>query len=202
MRALFLVCFMLSVGLFCGCATSTDQNQSTANANTGINANSTINANATARTSPVATAPTAGGDNNFINAVAMDGMAEVELAHLAMQKTKNAEVKQFAERMVADHSKANAELKQLASNKNVTLPAAPNAEQKADKNRLSQLSGAEFDREYMSLMASAHDKAVAAFETESREGSETDVRSWATKILPTLRQHQTIAKQIVAKLPS
>ena len=130
----------------------------------------------------------------------MDGMAEVELGRLAVQKAKSPEVKQFAQRMVADHSKANVELKQLASNKNVTLPAEPNAQQKADKDRLSKLSGAEFDREYMSMMTAGHDKAVAAFEAEARDGRETDVKAWASKTLPTLKEHQTLAKSIAAKL--
>ena len=194
MRAVLLMGSILIVGLLCGCSTSTEENQSTANAN------STINANATARTSPATTAPTTGSDTGFVNTVAMDGMAEVELGRLAVQKAKNPEVKQFAQRMVADHSKANVELKQLASNKNVTLPAEPNAQQKADKDRLSKLSGAEFDRQYMSMMTAGHDKAVAAFEDESRNGKEPDVKAWSSKTLPTLREHQTMAKQIAAKV--
>jgi len=180
------------VSILSGC--QTNPNQSTTNANTGINAN------ATAQTTPVTTAPAKRSDNGFVNTVAMDGIAEVELGHLAMQKAKNPEVKQFAQRMVTDHSKANVELKQLASNKNVTLPAEPNAQQKADKDRLSKLSGAEFDREYMSLMANAHDKAVAAFEDEAHDGKEADVKTWATKTLPTLKEHQALAKQIAAKV--
>jgi len=192
MRPVLLLCSILSVSILCGC--QTNPNQSTTNANTGINAN------ATAQTSPVTTAPAKRSDNGFVNTVAMDGLAEVELGHLAMQKAKNPEVKQFAQRMVTDHSKANVELKQLASNKNVTLPAEPNAQQKADKDRLSKLSGAEFDREYMSLMANAHDKAVAAFEGEARDGNEADVKTWASKTLPTLKEHQALAKQIPAKV--
>ena len=192
MRLVLLLCSILSVSILSGC--QTNPNQSTTNANTGINAN------ATAQTTPVTTAPAKRSDNGFVNTVAMDGIAEVELGHLAMQKAKNPEVKQFAQRMVTDHSKANVELKQLASNKNVTLPAEPNAQQKADKDRLSKLSGAEFDREYMSLMANAHDKAVAAFEDEARDGKEADVKTWATKTLPTLKEHQALAKQIAAKV--
>jgi putative membrane protein len=194
MRAVLLMSSIAIVGLLCGCSTSTEQNQSTANAN------STINANATARTSPATTAPATGSDTEFVNTVAMDGMAEVELGRLAVQKAKSPEVKQFAQRMVADHSKANVELKQLASNKNVTLPAEPNAQQKADKDRLAKLSGAEFDREYMTMMTAGHDKAVAAFEAEARNGKEVDVKAWSNKTLPTLREHQTLAKQIAAKV--
>jgi len=192
MRLLLLLFSILSVSILCGC--QTNPNQATTNANTAINAN------AVAQTSPVSTAPTKRSDTGFVNTVAMDGMAEVELGHLAMQKAKSPEVKQFAQRMVADHSQANAQLKQLASNKNLTLPAETNAQQKAEKDRLSKLSGAEFDREYMSLMSAAHDKAVAAFENEARDGSEADVKTWATKTLPTLKEHQALAKQIAAKL--
>lgn len=194
MRAVLLAGSILSISLLCACGTSTSVNQSTANAN------SKINANATAQTTPVTTAPTTRSDSSFVNTVAMDGMAEVELARLAIQKAKSPDVKQFAQKMVADHSKANVELKQLASNKNATLPAEPNAQQKADKDRLAKLSGAEFDREYMSLMVAGHDKAVAAFEGEARDGKEVDVKTWASKTLPTLREHQTLAKQIAAKV--
>ena len=195
MRAMLLACSILSIGLFCACSTTTNENQPVANANTA-----NTNANAVARSSPVTTAPATRSDTDFVNTVAMDGMAEVELGHLAMQKAKSPQVKQFAQRMVADHSKANAELKQLASNKNITLPTEPNAAQKADKDRLSKLSGAEFDREYMSLMTSGHNKAVAAFEGEARDGADAAVKNWATKILPTLKEHQSLAKDIVAKL--
>ena len=170
MRAGVLWCSILSATLLCGCQTTND-NQPIANANRAVNAN------ATAQTSPVTATPAKRNDTEFVKTVAMDGMAEVELGHLAMQKAKSQEVKAFAQRMVADHSKANAELKQLASNKNITLPAEPNAQQKADKDRLSKLTGAEFDRAYMSLMSSAHDKAVAAFESESSDGSEVDVKN-------------------------
>ena len=194
MRPVLLACSILNMSLLYGCETSTNGNQPTANAN------STINANATAQTSPVTTAPATRSDSTFVNTVAMDGMAEVELARLAIQKAKSPDVKQFAQRMVADHSKANVELKQLASNKNVTLPAEPNAQQKADKDRLSKLSGAEFDREYMSLMVAGHDKAVAAFEDEARDGKEADVKTWASKTLPTLKEDQTLAKQVAAKV--
>jgi len=190
MRAVLLACSILSMSLLCGCETSTSVNQSTANTN------STINANA-AQTSPVTDAAST---RNFVDTAAADGMAEVELGHLAMQKANNPDVKQFAEKMVADHSKANAELKQLASSKNIVLPAGLNAYQKADKDRLSKLSGVEFDREYMSLMSSAHDKAVNLFQLESHHGTDTDIETWATKILPTLREHQTLAKNIAAKL--
>jgi putative membrane protein len=194
MRTVFLVGLVFAAGLVTGCETTTNENSVTANTNT------TMNSNAMSQTTPMTSMSPRHDDTAFMNAVAMDGMAEVELGRMAAQKAKDPEVKQFAQRMVADHSKAAAELKQLANNKNVTLPADINSEQKADMDRLSKLTGANFDREYMSLMSAAHDKAVEAFEAETRDGSDSDVKTWATKILPTLKEHQTRASDIAAKV--
>jgi putative membrane protein len=190
-----ILAMIVMAGLVCSCSTATNDNATTANTN------ATTNANAVAQTTPARGVPPKHDDNEFVSEAAMDGMAEVELGRLAAQKAKSPDVKKFAQRMVADHAKAIVELKQLASNKGITLPAEPNAEQKAEKDRLSKLSGAEFDSEYMSMMSAAHDKAVAAFEDESQHGSTPDVKAWATKILPTLKEHQSMAKDIFAKLP-
>jgi putative membrane protein len=88
-------------------------------------------------------------DTKFMQEAATGGMAEVELGWLAADKASSPDVKQFGQRMVDDHSKANDELKSLASQKGVTLPASPDAAQKAMQVRLSKLSTAEFDRAYM-----------------------------------------------------
>jgi putative membrane protein len=102
--------------------------------------------------------------------------------------------------MVTDHSKANDELKKIATTKNITLPALPADELKATKDRLSKLSGADFDREYMSMMVAGHDKAVAAFQEESTDGSDPELKAFATKTLPTLLEHQSLAKATRDKL--
>jgi putative membrane protein len=75
-----------------------------------------------------------------------------------------------------------------------------NAEQMAEHAKLAKLSGAEFDREYMALMVEDHDKDVAAFLDESKDGSAPDIKSFAAKTLPTLQEHQRMAKEIKAKL--
>jgi putative membrane protein len=115
------------------------------------------------------------------------GLAEVELGRLAAQKGQSAAVKKFGQRMVSDHSKANAELKKLATSKGITLPTEMNAEQMAEHNKLAKLSGTEFDREYMALMVEDHDKDIAAFEEEAKDGSDPDIKSFAQKTLPTLQ---------------
>ncbi len=88
-------------------------------------------------------------DHRFINEAAQGGLAEVELGQLAVQKATSDDVKKFGQRMVDDHSKANDKLKELAASKGINLPQAPNAKQEAAKDRLSKLSGDQFDKAYM-----------------------------------------------------
>src|SRR4051812_49619891 len=84
-------------------------------------------------------------DSKFITEAAMGGMAEVKLGQLAVDKATSADVKQFAQRMVDDHSKANQELTELASSKSVTLPSDIGPKNQASMEKLSKLSGADFD---------------------------------------------------------
>ncbi len=148
-----------------------------------------------------ATAPAASAsaqqnaDQAFMLEAAMGSMAEVELGQLAASKAERAQVKQFAQRMVTDHGKANAELKALAQSKTVTLPTAIGAQHKALEERLSKLSGAAFDRAYMEAMVSEHRKAVTSFRTESQSGKDAEVKAWAAKTLPTLEQHLEMAQR-------
>jgi len=135
-----------------------------------------------------------GSDQHFVVEAAKGGMAEVELGQLASQKASSDQVKQFAQRMVTDHGKANDELKTLAQNKNITLPTAVDAKDKAFQDRLSKMSGEQFDRMYMQHMLADHRKDVGAFRVESTSGKDADVKSWAAKTLPTLEEHLKLAQ--------
>jgi putative membrane protein len=139
-------------------------------------------------------------DKRFVMAAAAGGLAEVELGRLAADKASNADVKQFGQRMVDDHGKANDELKSLASQKNITLPADLDAKEKATRDRLSKLSGDAFDRAYMREMVADHNKDVAEFQHASKMAKDSDVKAWAAKTLPTLEEHQKMAKEIHAKV--
>jgi len=125
---------------------------------------------------------------------ARGGMAEVELGQLASQKAQSDQVKQFAQRMVQDHGKANDELKSLAQQKNITLPTELDGKHKATHDRLSKLSGAQFDRAYMQDMLQDHRKDVNDFRKESQSGKDPDVKAWAAKTLPTLEEHLRLAQ--------
>jgi putative membrane protein len=141
-------------------------------------------------------------DHSFMKEAADGGLAEVELGQLAGEKSSNPQVKEFGQRMASDHGKANEQLKQIASQKGVTLPTEPSAKHKATKERLSKMSGDEFDKAYMSAMLKDHKKDVAAFQQESEKGKDPDVKNFAAQTLPTLQDHLKHAQSIAPKVQS
>ena len=138
-------------------------------------------------------------DRNFMMEAAIGGMEEVELGRLATEKGSSDAVKQFGQKMVDDHSAANAELTQLAKSKGINLPAELDAKRKAEVARLSKLSGAAFDKAYSKAMLDDHNKDVAAFEQQSVSGTDPDLKAFAAKTLPTLKTHLEMAKALNAK---
>jgi putative membrane protein len=141
-------------------------------------------------------------DQHFMKEAAQGGMAEVELGQLAADKASSAEVKEFARRMVKDHSQANDQLKQIASQKGVTLPTSLSAKDQATKNKLSKLSGDAFDQAYMSDMRKDHKADIAAFQKESATGKDPDLKQFASQTLPTLKDHLKQAESVSPKLTS
>lgn len=128
-------------------------------------------------------------DQTFVTKAAEGGMAEVELGKLAQQKGTTDEVKNFGQRMVTDHSKANDELKTIAQNKKITLPSDLDTHDKATRDRLAKLSGSAFDHAYMRTMLVDHRKDVNEFKHESSMGKDADIKAFASKTLPTLEDH-------------
>jgi len=143
----------------------------------------------------LAAAPLLAADDSFVKKAAEGGMAEVELGKLAAQKASSDEVKKFGQRMADDHGKANDELKTLAQKKNITLPGDLDAKDKALHDKLEKLSGPAFDRAYMQAMLTDHQKDVSEFRTESKSGTDPDVKAWAAKTLPTLEDHLKQARE-------
>ncbi|MEN3332012.1 MAG: putative rane protein [Blastocatellia bacterium] len=184
--ALFVLFVTLAL-LMAACADSSNSNTHS-NTNAG-NANSGAASNALSS-----------GDREFMTKAAIGGMEEVELGRMAAQKGASSDVKQFGQRMADDHSKAGNELKSLAAQKNVTLPTALDKQHQDDVDRLSKLAGAAFDREYMGMMVKDHVEDVAEFEREAANGSDADVKQWAARTVPTLRQHLQMAQETAAKV--
>lgn len=139
-------------------------------------------------------------DTEFMMEAAAGGMAEVELGRLAVTKAQSPEVKNFAQKMVDDHSKANEELKALAARKNLSLPTRLDEKHQDLMEKLNGLSGAEFDRAYVEAMVDDHQKTVELFKNETEDGEDADVKAWASKTLPTLQAHLEMIKGIEAKM--
>ncbi len=135
-------------------------------------------------------------DKQFVKKAAQGGMAEVELGQLAKERGSSDAVKQFGQRMVDDHTKANDQLKQLAANKDVQLPSTLDAKDEATKTKLSKLSGEAFDRAYMKDMVTDHTKDVSEFKHESQSAKDPDVKNFASETLPTLEDHLKSAKNV------
>jgi putative membrane protein len=133
-------------------------------------------------------------DSNWIMKAAQGGMAEVELGKLAASRSSNNAVKEFGQRMVDDHSKANDELSRIAASKGVTLPTSLSAKDQATKDRLSKLNGEAFDRAYMNDMVKDHHADVAEFQKEANSGQDPDVKAFAGTTLPTLQEHLHMAE--------
>ncbi|MDB6066169.1 MAG: outer membrane protein [Pedosphaera sp.] len=135
-------------------------------------------------------------DYKFVVDAAQGGMAEVSLAQLAEQKAANPDVKQFAARMVQDHSKADQQLTQLASQKGATLPTAIPSSEQREMDRLRNLSGTDFDKAYMDHMVRDHKSDVKEFQRASKRAKDPDVKSFAASTLPTLEDHLRMAENL------
>ena len=133
-------------------------------------------------------------DKAFVEKAAVGGMAEVQMGKMAQQKGSSDQVKQFGGRMVDDHSKANDELKQIASAKGIALPTDLDAKHKSKMDKMEKLSGAQFDRAYMDEMVADHKQDVAEFKKQASSGKDSDLKAFAAKTLPTLEDHLKMAQ--------
>jgi putative membrane protein len=138
-------------------------------------------------------------DKTFVKQAATGGMAEVELSKIA-QKSENADVKNFANRMVQDHTMANAELTSIATNMGAEMPKTLDSEHERLRDRLQALHGKAFDEQYMRDMVEDHNKAVRLFRQEERSGHNAQLKQFAQKTLPTLEEHQKTAQELSRKL--
>jgi putative membrane protein len=128
-------------------------------------------------------------DSKFAVAAANGGMTEIALSKLAAAKTASATIKDFANMMVMDHSKAGDELKAIAKVKNITLPDSINADSKKAVDEMSKKTGHDFDKAYVNKMVDDHKATVSMFEDESKKVKDADLKSFVDKTLPTIKGH-------------
>lgn len=133
----------------------------------------------------------------FVNNAASGGLFEVQSSELALERSQTPAVKEFAQMMIDDHTKANEELKTLAESKGLTVPteiAGPPAQHMA---AVQAAEGEAFDATYMQHQAQAHAETIALFQAQAEGGEDPDLRAWAEKTLPTLNTHAEHAKSMM-----
>jgi putative membrane protein len=139
---------------------------------------------------------------DFAKKAGAGGAAEVEMGKLGAQKATNAEVKAFAQKMVADHTKANKELMAAAKAKGVEVPTQPDMMHKGMAEKFEhQAADADFNHDFMQQMVRDHEATVELFQTAANDSTlDPEFRALAKKTLPTLEQHLKDAQQLEAKL--
>jgi putative membrane protein len=134
-------------------------------------------------------------DRKFIKEAAIGGMYEVEAGQLALKNASSEDVKQMAQKIVDDHTQANAKLKSIAQSKGMTdVPTQLDSKHQKELDKLGKLSGADFDRKYSSMMVSDHKDDIKAFEKESKSGTDADLKQFAAETTPTLKEHLSMAQ--------
>lgn len=135
---------------------------------------------------------------DFVTEAAISDMFEIESSKLAQQKATDEATKQFAEKMIADHTKTSTDLKGMVSGGQVkaTLPSAMDSSHKKKLDKLNGLSGDKFTKQYHSMQVSAHKSAVGLFGRYSKGGKNAELKSWAANTLPTLKDHLKMAKDL------
>jgi len=128
-------------------------------------------------------------DTRFILAAAQGGMTEVELGELAATNGMRDDVKNFGHMMVKDHTAINDDLKALAAQKGVTLPDSLDAKHQAMVDKLTALTGSEFDDAYINGMIKAHQKDAKAFKAETAATQDADIKSFLDKSIPVVEAH-------------
>ncbi len=128
-------------------------------------------------------------DRDFVMEASGGNLMEVTLGKLAKTNAASAQVKEFGQMMVTDHSKANSELKAVAAKKNMTLPETPMEKQQKQIDELKTKKGADFDKAYVEMMVGDHKEDVSKYQDEANKGNDADVKAFAAKTLPVLQKH-------------
>jgi putative membrane protein len=135
-------------------------------------------------------------DKDFVMKAAEAGLLEIKAAQLALKTSSNAEIKSFAEGMINDHGKANAELQAIAKTKAMTPRSTLSSTSEQKLKALSKKQGVEFDKAYAQAMVRDHQEAVELFKTESNSGKDAELKQWAAEKLPTLEHHLSMAREL------
>ena len=139
-------------------------------------------------------------EQDFMMKTAQADLSAIDIAGLAMQKSHNSDVKDFANMIQSDHTNALEDLTDLMKDKNVPQPRTMSPETKMDIEKMTGLSGAEFDREFVNMMVADHQKMVEMFRDQAAIAQNPDVKKYAEDLLPKLEMHLEKAQKLQSKL--
>ena len=135
-------------------------------------------------------------DTEFAVEAADAGMLEVQVGSLALSKASSTKLKEFAQMMINDHTKANEELKALATDKNITLPSAISDKHQRKYDDLAGKSGTDFDKAYGDMMVKDHKDVVDMFKKAADKCKDQQIKAWAAEKIPALEHHLSTAENI------
>jgi putative membrane protein len=138
---------------------------------------------------------TAMSDQEFIREAVKGNQAEVQEAKLAQQKAQDQQIKEFARKIEEDHQQALDKLKTIAQSQNVQLQETASSKEEACYQKLSELSGQEFDRAFLRHQAEHHPEVIQMFERQAIYGK-GEIKNYAAETLPTLWEHLTKASNL------
>lgn len=181
---------LLAISIGCGGGESSETTSADSTTTTSQSTDTSIDATSSAGNTIGAGADTSmAADREFVMEAASGGLMEVALGKLAQSNGASAQVKQFGQMMVTDHSKANTQLKAVAAKKDLTLPATPAEKHQKMIDEMKTKKGADFDKAYVDMMVDDHKEDVSKFEDEAEKGNDADVKEFASKTLPVLKKH-------------
>lgn len=135
--------------------------------------------------------------DDFVEEVSAKGVAEIESAKLALKKSTSTDIQSFAQKMITDHSAANAELASIAGRKNLEVSDEVEILNKAKKYILKQRDGESFDEAYANNQVNAHETTIELFQ-RAAASEDADIAAFANKHLPTLQHHLKMANELAA----
>lgn len=171
-------------------------------AQTGMTEERATPGETTGATSGASGAPSAGkalnkADQNMMREIAYANLAEIEAGKLAQSKAKNEQVRDFAQKMIDDHTKAQENLQQLAQAKGVTLPTQPDRKHQAALKKLEALEGEQFDKRYMAQGGVGdHRNTHRLLERTQKRATDPELQALATEMLPVINQHLALAQEV------
>lgn len=133
-------------------------------------------------------------DHAFLKKAAEINLTEIQIGKIAEQRSSDPNIKKLAGTIIKDHQEANKNLERLAASKGVTLPNEPSIWERRSISSFEKEQGDKFNKEFLSLNIKGHEKAVALFEKESARTQDPDIKAWAQKMVPSLKEHLAVAQ--------